>query len=213
MDLPSIAEQAERPYISTGHLPEPEAAQKLISDAHRRFASNTDNQHFEVHPTHPGLGAICSCRSICPDPFRQPQRSCDRDVANSIRSDGGKTNGRNRSNRSPHRAARHSLYNSCRELCRFAPGHGRGNAACAPEKSWQQSAGPRGETSTDRHASARAPHPTSGISSSQAYPLDVLAAQGPSGVWLALTMASSHSADDARAADGGADVKHGVCIS
>jgi glutaminase len=39
MDLPSIAEPAERPYVSTGHLPEAEAVQKLVSDAHRRFKS------------------------------------------------------------------------------------------------------------------------------------------------------------------------------
>jgi hypothetical protein len=34
MDFPSIAEQAERPYISTGHLPEPDIVQRLVSDAH-----------------------------------------------------------------------------------------------------------------------------------------------------------------------------------
>jgi glutaminase len=38
MDFPSIAEQTEPPYISTGHLPEPELVQKRVSDAHRRFA-------------------------------------------------------------------------------------------------------------------------------------------------------------------------------
>jgi glutaminase len=50
VDLPSIAEQAERPYISTGHLPGPEDVQKLISDAHRRFASNTDGHNSQVYP-------------------------------------------------------------------------------------------------------------------------------------------------------------------
>ena len=34
MDFPSTAEQAERPYISTGHLPKPAIVQKLASDAH-----------------------------------------------------------------------------------------------------------------------------------------------------------------------------------
>jgi hypothetical protein len=34
MDFPSIAEQAERLYISTGHLPEPDIVQRLVSDAH-----------------------------------------------------------------------------------------------------------------------------------------------------------------------------------
>ena len=50
MDLPSIAEQTERPYVSTGHLPEAETVQKLVSDAHRRFKSNTDGQNSQVYP-------------------------------------------------------------------------------------------------------------------------------------------------------------------
>lgn len=50
MDLPSTAEQTDQPYISTGHLPEPAAVQKLITDAHRRFASNTDGQNSQVYP-------------------------------------------------------------------------------------------------------------------------------------------------------------------
>ena len=50
MDLPSIAEQTERPYISTGHLPEPEMVQRLVSDAHRRFKSNGDGQNSQVYP-------------------------------------------------------------------------------------------------------------------------------------------------------------------
>ena len=50
MDLPSIAEQTERPYVSTGRLPEAETVQKLVSDAHRRFKSNTDGQNSQVYP-------------------------------------------------------------------------------------------------------------------------------------------------------------------
>lgn len=50
MDLPSIAEQAERPYVSTGHLPEAGTVQTLVSDAHRRFKSNTDGQNSQVYP-------------------------------------------------------------------------------------------------------------------------------------------------------------------
>jgi glutaminase len=50
MDLPSGAEQAERPYISTGHLPEPEMAQSLVSEAHRRFNSDADRQNSQVYP-------------------------------------------------------------------------------------------------------------------------------------------------------------------
>jgi glutaminase len=48
--MPSIAEQTGRPYISTGHLPEPETVQKLVSDAHRRFKSNTDGKNSQVYP-------------------------------------------------------------------------------------------------------------------------------------------------------------------
>src|SRR5580704_1708716 len=50
MDSPSITEQAERPYISTGHLPEAETVQNLVSDAHRRFKSNADGQNSQVYP-------------------------------------------------------------------------------------------------------------------------------------------------------------------
>jgi glutaminase len=50
MDLPSIAEQTGRPYVSTGHLPEPEMVQRLVSDAHRRFKSNGDGQNSQVYP-------------------------------------------------------------------------------------------------------------------------------------------------------------------
>ena len=49
MDLPS-GEEAERPYISTGHLPEPEMVQRLVSDAHLRFKSNNDGQNSQVYP-------------------------------------------------------------------------------------------------------------------------------------------------------------------
>ena len=46
MDLPSIAEQAERPYISTGHLPEAEMVQKLVSDAHAALQVEHRRQEF-----------------------------------------------------------------------------------------------------------------------------------------------------------------------
>ena len=46
----SIAEQAERPYISTGQLPDPGMVQKLVSDAHARFNSNTEGQNSQVYP-------------------------------------------------------------------------------------------------------------------------------------------------------------------
>jgi len=50
MDSPSITAQAERPYISTGHLPESEMVQELVSEAQRRFKSNTDGQNSQVYP-------------------------------------------------------------------------------------------------------------------------------------------------------------------
>jgi glutaminase len=46
----SSAERAEWPYISTGHLPEPELVQQLVSDAHARFKSNTDGKNSQVYP-------------------------------------------------------------------------------------------------------------------------------------------------------------------
>jgi len=50
MDLPSVAETTGRPYISTGHLPEPEMVHKLVSDAHQRFKSNNDGENSQVYP-------------------------------------------------------------------------------------------------------------------------------------------------------------------
>ena len=50
MDPPSITERAERPYISTGHLPDPDTVQELVSDAHRRFETNTGGQNSQVYP-------------------------------------------------------------------------------------------------------------------------------------------------------------------
>lgn len=46
----SSAERAEWPYISTGHLPEPEMVQQLVLDAHARFKSNTDGKNSQVYP-------------------------------------------------------------------------------------------------------------------------------------------------------------------
>jgi glutaminase len=63
MDLPSIPEQVERPYVSTGHLPEPELVQRLVSDAHERFKSNGEGQNSQVYPAlarvPSGLFGVC----------------------------------------------------------------------------------------------------------------------------------------------------------
>jgi glutaminase len=50
MDLPSGTRELGRPYISTGHLPEPEMVQTLVSEAHSRFSSNTDGENSQVYP-------------------------------------------------------------------------------------------------------------------------------------------------------------------
>jgi hypothetical protein len=45
MDSPSIMKQAERPYISTGHLPE--TVQERASETQRRFRSNADGKNSQ----------------------------------------------------------------------------------------------------------------------------------------------------------------------
>jgi len=50
MTLSSVADVLERPYVSTGHLPEPEAVQLLVEDAHRRFKANADGKNSDVYP-------------------------------------------------------------------------------------------------------------------------------------------------------------------
>jgi glutaminase len=40
----------ERPYVSTGHLPNPETVQSLVEDAHRRLKSNADGKNSQVYP-------------------------------------------------------------------------------------------------------------------------------------------------------------------
>jgi len=44
------AELAEHLYVSTGHLPEPDLVQKLITEVHTRFKSNTEGQNSQVYP-------------------------------------------------------------------------------------------------------------------------------------------------------------------
>ena len=50
MDHPSGTKELERSYISTGHLPEPEMVQKLVSDSHGRFRSNGEGENSQVYP-------------------------------------------------------------------------------------------------------------------------------------------------------------------
>ena len=50
MGLPSIAKHREPPFVSTGHLPEPDIVQRLVFDAHLRFETNRDGQNSQLYP-------------------------------------------------------------------------------------------------------------------------------------------------------------------
>jgi glutaminase len=50
MDIMTNPGQAEWPYISTGHLPEPDLVQELVTAAHAKFKSNSDGQNSQVYP-------------------------------------------------------------------------------------------------------------------------------------------------------------------
>jgi glutaminase len=50
MDSSSLVEVAEWPYVSTGHLPEEEAVQSLVDEAHRRFKFATDGENSQIYP-------------------------------------------------------------------------------------------------------------------------------------------------------------------
>jgi hypothetical protein len=58
MDSPSIAEQAERPYISTRRLLE--TVQQLVSEARRRLHCNIDGKNPKSIRRLRGFRAICS---------------------------------------------------------------------------------------------------------------------------------------------------------
>jgi glutaminase len=42
--------EADRPYVSTGHLPPTTEVQQLVNEAHARFKSNTDGRNSQVYP-------------------------------------------------------------------------------------------------------------------------------------------------------------------
>lgn len=50
MGLPSFADLAEAPYISTGHLPQQEMVRTLVEEAYHRFRDNTDGENSGVYP-------------------------------------------------------------------------------------------------------------------------------------------------------------------
>jgi glutaminase len=43
-------EQAEVPYVSTGHLPPPERVRALVAEAYDRYKSNAEGQNSQVYP-------------------------------------------------------------------------------------------------------------------------------------------------------------------
>src|SRR5579862_2409872 len=50
MDTPSLGLATEKPYVSTGHLPEHETVRMLVEQAHQRFKSNSDGENSQVYP-------------------------------------------------------------------------------------------------------------------------------------------------------------------
>jgi glutaminase len=51
MNKPVLGQpHADRPYVSTGHLPPVDEVQKLVEEAHARFESNADGENSQVYP-------------------------------------------------------------------------------------------------------------------------------------------------------------------
>ena len=48
--LTSRAETYGVPYVSTGHLPDPEVVRQLVAEAHERYKSNTEGENSQVYP-------------------------------------------------------------------------------------------------------------------------------------------------------------------
>lgn len=46
----SRTESCGAPYVSTGHLPEPEVVRKLVAEAHERYKSHTEGENSQVYP-------------------------------------------------------------------------------------------------------------------------------------------------------------------
>jgi glutaminase len=44
------AQAADRPYISTGHLPAPDLVETLVAEAHAKFKSTSDGENSQVYP-------------------------------------------------------------------------------------------------------------------------------------------------------------------
>src|SRR5262245_65337831 len=46
----SAQTEADRPYISTGHLPAPDLVETLVAEAHAKFKSTSDGENSQVYP-------------------------------------------------------------------------------------------------------------------------------------------------------------------
>jgi len=57
------AQAADRPYVSTGHLPAPDLVETLVAEAHAKFKSTSDGENSQVYPAlakvPPDLFGIC----------------------------------------------------------------------------------------------------------------------------------------------------------
>jgi glutaminase len=50
MALGSVVEEREPAYVSTGHLPDADTVQALVTEARRRFHSHRDGENSQLHP-------------------------------------------------------------------------------------------------------------------------------------------------------------------
>jgi len=50
MNKQASAQAADRPYISTGHLPAPDLVEMLVAEAHAKFKSTSDGENSQVYP-------------------------------------------------------------------------------------------------------------------------------------------------------------------
>jgi glutaminase len=59
MDLPSISEQADHPYVSTGHLPEPEVQRLVRTSVSSRTVTGTTHKSIPRWPGFRERFGIC----------------------------------------------------------------------------------------------------------------------------------------------------------
>src|SRR5215510_9749668 len=48
--MPVPSAERSKPFVSTGHLPDAATVTALLTEAHERFASNTDGSNSDVYP-------------------------------------------------------------------------------------------------------------------------------------------------------------------